>query len=274
MMVLAPNVPFGSWSKMGCCLTLVVLLLPVSGISEPLPSLSGKVLYGTSKHLSLQAGEEDRTWEFRFEVPDGDGQSFPWNRFFKTEGLLVVDQEALSQSTYYVRVRLLGDRKTAREGSLHVWLKKSVQAPPEQRPPAPEVRFDDYPTEPLFKWSEPMETLALSLYERKTGDLIYQEVYSGTEFIELWGVKLKIGGRYLMIMTQSDQWGRYSSPTNLAFRIGTKKETCPECDGKGIEWEVPHENSPTPPVCPLCKGVGTWNREVFIQEPLDEKGDQ
>jgi hypothetical protein len=236
--------------------------------TEPLPPLSGNILYGISKHLVLKPGESDRSWEYRFEVPEGDGRAFPWMRAFKTEGDLIVEEEALSQNTYSVRVHLQGDPRKLRTGSFHMWMKKRLQTPPDQPPPAPEIHFHSEPLEPCFDWRNPTETLAISLFNRATGALMYQEVITRTALFELWGVTFKMKGRYLLIAAQSDAWGRYSPALNLAFRIDAVKETCTECDGEGVDWGNASPGSPTPPVCPLCKGSGVWKREVFIPEEL------
>jgi len=170
-----------------------------------------------------------------------------------------------------VKVRLLGKKKETRSGSFHVWMKRNTKPSSEQQPPVPEIRFNDTPLEPEFVWVDPMETLAFSLYDRESGELLHQEVYTGCEYFECFGLKLKIGGKYLIIATQSDKWGRYSSPTNLAFRIGIVEETCPECHGEGVDWDYPNPNSSTPPVCIFCKGTGIWNKDAFIPEKLSDE---
>jgi len=250
---------------------LLFSMVPAPSRGEPIHPLAGSSLYGAKKELVRRPGQTSHTWQFRFEIPeDAQLENTYWTRMFRTTGRLTVVEEAFGRDAYFVRVRLLGTTSELRQGTLNVWLQRSERKPPQRRPAAPQLCFVDCPCEPEFEWEKPCETLALSLYDRLSGDFLWQGVLNKAQPIKLSEKALQVGGRYLLIASQGDSWGRYSMPTNLAFRIDQTTEVCPLCKGDGVAWGDRDDSLPSekPPVCPGCQGHGHVLKDKFVQERL------
>lgn len=254
-----------------CCFKWLFLLMfliaaPVS--SEQLEPVLGDSLYGITKHHALKPGETSKTWEYIFRLPEGNPQGSHWKRYFRTDGSLVVEEEAMSHGAYYVKVRLLDHHGGARRGSLHVWARRMSAGPEGARPVSPNISFQ-FPKFPEFGWEEPMETLSVALYDRKSGESLHQRIYSDVSGFGFEDELFEIGGEYLLIISQSDEWGRYSTPIYAPFSVDLVEIKCGDCNGSGIGGSNGSGGS-TPGICVVCSGTGVVSYEEYYHDDMKE----
>jgi hypothetical protein len=239
---------------------VIVFLMAAPGFSEPLhPGSNG--LYTIAKHHELGPEETTKSWEYWFDLPKQGFEVSFWKRRFRASDSLVVEEEAMSNGVYYVKVRITESYFGGRRGSLYVWVEPMDHGPTDKRPEPPEIEAD-FSQGPDFEWNNPAETLSVDLYERRSGELLHRQV-----FLDVYGFGYNDdlftdGGEYLLIASQSDEWGRCSASSYLAFGMELVEEKCRICNGSGILPGYPGTE------CYKCKGNGVISRPEFFHEDM------
>jgi hypothetical protein len=239
--------------------------------------LAGILLAGTAVHAqtleksfahSLPIGQQAASFEHRIDLPAdwaARGEVFV-GRSLALVGKLVIEREELKPTYYYVKVRLPKATVWFAKGEIKISLKGGT-TPSLQTPGAPQALKAIGGTRPLFSWLGEAPYANISLMDRGDGATLWERVLLGSNKAELDEGEVRVGRRYLWAVRLAGENARYSAESQMAFRVGTKAQSCRDCRGTGYETcrqcngsghivVMGPNNQPQYKVCGTCVGTG------------------
>lgn len=247
-------------------LALAMIFITSTMSAETLNPITDDILYGISKYH--KATSDENTWEYYFDMPEANENGSHWTRIFDTEGSLIVEEEGFSGQRLYVKLRI-PEHASHKSGEFHLWVKRNLHSGTHETPEIPTLElghnFTHYGD---FSWKNPESTLAVSLYNRETGNLLLQRVISHKyDEVDIYDF-LEPGCQYMYIFRQSNKWGKYSQALSIPFDRVITKHICSTCNGTGVGSSIPGSN--TPGACPCCKGHGEIEMHECVIVELEE----
>ena len=245
-------------------LLLVGMLLPAAGFTAD----SSRVAY----HMlpcQLEPGEDSRHWSAAWDLPEEElrrGRVFTGRRVF-TSGNLEIVSESLVRNRYSVVLFLARGFESAGRGNLYLQLETGV--PRKAAPlPAPGGLWLSSASLPFVIEAELTGThLSAAVLDRSSGEICWQRLFSPNSVPVIDPGSLTIGRSYVLEVSQSDEGARNSPSSCLAFKVETRRESCPRCHGTGHRAERTADRQRADP-CPDCRGAGA----VIIPVPVIETG--
>lgn len=218
---------------------------------------------------SLGIGNQAQSYEHRIDLPSDLAAAgrFFISRSLKLDGKLVIEREALTKTSYYVKVRLPKAALWMAKGSIAITLRaeKTDAPPPTFAAPADlKVSGGHYPR---FSWSGTGNYSALSLLDRISGKTLWERVIINSSKCDMDEGSVRINGRYTWAVKHTDECCSYSPEAQSHFRVDGKKERCRQCFGQGyitcrycrgsghVVVNGPN-NTPVTQICRDCNGTG------------------
>jgi len=223
-------------------MALILVLLQVLTLSA-----TADVIEQTYEH-KLGMSQGATSWEHRIDLPENlAAQGYVFHkRSFTLSGRMVVENEELTKTYYYVKVRLPKAQLLPMKGAITVSV-ESTQTPAQATIlPAPTNLNMTYPAEaPGFIWESQGKFTNITLLDRATGKTIWERVLVGVKHCHLDEDRLYLYRRYIWAVRQSDETAAWGPSSEFRFRTATKVEICPTCHGVSSQ-----------PICPTCQGTG------------------
>jgi len=206
---------------------------------------------------ALEPGEESRQWTVFFDLPEDlmrRGEVFTIRRVF-TSGNLEIVSESLVRNRYTIRLLLARSFESSGRGNLYLQLETGNPVKAVPMPVPVDLSLHASPLPFTIEVGQVGTHLAAAVFDRSTGEVQWERVFSPRSICAIDPASLKIGRKYLLKISQSDESGRNSEAACLAFRVEARTEVCRNCNGSGHLAERAADRERAEP-CPTCRGAG------------------